>query len=110
MATIHTRFGNLGHVCDCTLLQLDVAGSIGEWFTQGGSAGVKRDLSVLVTESPDQTCDDFAKKVDVVVLVSRVPQTVEERVVVTKPEYAGKTIVNALARLCPVSAPAHARP
>ena len=106
MATIDTRYGYLGRVCDATPIQQDVTGSIGAWLARDG-IHPRRDVSILVTESVDQTCDDFAKNVDIIVLISCVPQTVQERVLVTKPEYAGRTVVDALAKLCEDQVPVH---
>ncbi len=106
MPTIVTRYGSLGQICDTTLLQQDVTGSIGAWLCREDALHPRRDMSILVTEDVAQTCDDFAKNVDIVVLISRIPQTVEERVVVTRPEYAGRTVVDALAAFCEDQVPA----
>ena len=106
MATISTRFGNLGRICDRNILEQDVANSISLFLASDDGGKLRRSLSIIVTESVGQTNDAFAQHVDIIVLVSRLPQTVEGRVFVTAPEDIDQTIVGAIDKFCIDQVPA----
>ena len=115
MPTIYTSFRTFGatpvpgewyKACDRELIEADVRMAVGHWATLGGTAIVNRDIHVVVTSSYEETCDALGNTADIVIFISRAPQkAVGANVVVTKPEYVGRVLVDTIAKLCNVQVP-----